>query len=359
MTLRILYVAYPMFPISASVPGGAEQVLWTLEREMAARGHSTAVATCRGSQVAGRAVATGVAPIDLDAFEERKTQHEDAVIAEVQRAQAAGDPYDIVHDMSGSFWERAREVNAPVLATLHLPKTFYWRRAFDAVPSNVCFNCVSLSQQTDFEDIPHLLGVINNGIRVKDFPVPDAAREDYLLWIGRICEEKGPHIAIEVARRAGLPIILAGEVYRFSYHQQFFEREIWPRVDDTRVKRVGRLSFADKLKLLSRARALLVTSSVPETSSLVAMEAMACGTPVVAFNFGALPEIVADGVTGFLVNNADEMIGAIGQAGKIDPNACREQVELNYPAARMAQEYEQMYARLIRMASGTSTGASA
>lgn len=355
--MRILYVAYPMLPISASVPGGAEQSLWMLERELAGRGHQTAVAACEGSQVAGKLVATGVAPGELDAFEQRKAEHEDAVIAEIHRAQTAGEPYDIIHDHGGSFWQRAREVNLPVLATLHLPKTFYWRRAFDAVAVNVYFNCVSLSQQRSFVDIPHMLGVVNNGIRVQDFPTPDGSHDDYLLWIGRICEEKGPHVAIEIAKQAGLPLILAGDVYRFSYHQNYFEREIWPRLDNDRIKRLRPPSFADKVKLLSRARALLVTSSVEETSSLVAMEAMACGTPVVAFGLGALPEIVNDGVTGFLVNTPAEMVGAIGRTAEIDPQACREQVELNYPASRMAQEYEQMCARTIHQASRTSTGA--
>ncbi len=357
MKLRILYVAYPMLPVSASVPGGAEQALWTLEREMAARGHSTAVAACAGSQVSGRLVATGAAPEGLDAFEQRNAEHEDAVVAEIRRAQAAGEPYDIVHDEGGSFWQRARDVTAPVLATLHLPRTFYWRRAFDAVAANVYFNCVSLSQQTSFPDIPHLLGVINNGIRVQDFPAPNGPRDDYLLWIGRICEEKGPHVAIDVAQRAGLPIVLAGDVYRFSYHQNYFERAIWPRLDGDRVRRIGPPSFAEKLKLLSRARALLVTSSVAETSSLVALEGMACGTPVVAFRRGALPEIVNDGVTGFLVNTPDEMVDAIGRAGEIDPSDCREQVELNYSATRMAQEYEQMYVRTVQMSTRKSTGA--
>ena len=355
--MRILYVAYPMLPISASVPGGAEQALWVLEREMAGRGHQTAVAACEGTQIAGKLVATGQAPAELDAFEQRKTEHEDAVVAEIRRAQAAGEPYDVVHDHGGSFWQRAREVSAPVLATLHLPKTFYWRRAFDVVAVNVFFNCVSLSQQRSFVDIPHMLGVVNNGIRIEDFPPPGASRDDSLLWIGRICEEKGPHIAIEVAKKAGLPIVLAGDVYRFSYHQNYYEREIWPRLDNGTVKRIGPPSFADKLKLLSGARALLVTSSVEETSSLVAMEAMACGTPVIAFNLGALPEIVNEGVTGFLVNTPEEMAAAIGRTAQIVPQACREQVELNYPAARMAQEYVQMYARTIHMATRTSTGA--
>jgi len=181
------------------------------------------------------------------------------VVAEIVRARAAGEPYDLIHDEGGSFWQRAREIREPVLATLHLSKTYYWRRAFDAVSVNVYFNCVSQSQLRSFVDAPHILGVVANGIHVSDFPPPGGERDDSLLWIGRICEEKAPHVAVEVARHAGLPLILAGDVYRFSYHQSYFEREVWPRLDGNRIRRVQTPSFAEKLKLLSRARALLVT----------------------------------------------------------------------------------------------------
>src|SRR3954468_15042576 len=202
--MRILYVAYPMLPVSASVPGGAEQALWMLEREMAARGHTTAVAACDGSQVAGTLIGTGSAPTEIDMFESRKLEHENAVVAEINRAREQGEGYDLVHDEGGSFWQRAREVRVPVLATLHLPKAYYWRRAFDAISVNVYFNCVSESQARSFVDTPHLLGVIPNGIRATDFPLPSAEREDYLAWVGRICEEKAPHIAIQVAQQAGV-----------------------------------------------------------------------------------------------------------------------------------------------------------
>jgi len=355
--MRILYVAYPMLPVTASVPGGAEQALWTLELEMAARGHATAVAASAGSQVAGELVVTGTAPTELDVFEQRKAEHEDCVVAEIVRARAAGEPYDLIHDEGGSFWQRAREIREPVLATLHLPKTYYWRRAFDAVSVNVYFNCVSQSQLRSFVDAPHMLGVVINGIHVSDFPPPGEERDDSLLWIGRICEEKAPHVAVEVARRAGLPLILAGDVYRFSYHQSYFEREVWPRLDGNRIRRVQTPSFAEKLKLLSRARALLVTSSVDETSSLVAMEAMACGTPVIAFRRGALPEVVDDGVTGFLVDTAEEMVRAVPDIADIDPQACREHVERNFPATRMADEYERLYARVIESAAKSGSTA--
>jgi glycosyltransferase involved in cell wall biosynthesis len=345
--MRILYVAYPMLPVTAAVPGGAEQALWTLEREMAARGHRTSVAAAAESEVAGRLVATGPAPVELDAYEHRKLEHENAVVAEIVRARETGEAYDLIHDEGGSFWQRAREITEPVLATLHLPKSYYWRRAFDAVSANVYFNCVSQSQLRSFVDAPHMLGVVQNGIRVTEFPEPVGERHDYVLWIGRICEEKAPHVAIHVACLAGLPLVLAGDVYRFSYHQNYFEREIWPRLNGTTVRRVQAPAFVEKLKLLSRARALLVTSAVEETSSLVAMEAMACGTPVVALGLGALPEVVADGITGLVVDTPEEMVRALARIADIDPRACREHVERNFSAARMADEYHSIYESVI------------
>jgi glycosyltransferase involved in cell wall biosynthesis len=272
------------------------------------------------------------------------------VISEIARAQAEGEPYDLVHDHGGSFWQRAREVRVPVLATLHLPKTFYWGRAFDCIAINTYFNCVSQTQLRSFADAPHMLGAIANGIPLRDFPLTPGPREDYLLWTGRICEEKGPHLAIEVARRAGLPLAIAGDIYRFSYHQDYFDREIRPHLDGQRVRHVSAPSFAAKIKLLANARAVLITSSVAETSSLVAMEAMACGTAVVALDCGALSEIVRNGVTGFVVQSIEEMVSALSRVSEIDPNACRARVEENFSATRMADDYERVYHRVVESA---------
>jgi glycosyltransferase involved in cell wall biosynthesis len=196
-----------------------------------------------------------------------------------------------------------------------------------------------------------MLGVVHNGIDLERLPWLSTAlaSKDYLLWLGRICEEKAPHVALDVSEASGLPLAMAGRVYPFSYHQRYFEREV--------VRRLGRNSQATfiesptfwvKLDLLQRARALLITSLIEETSSLVGMEAAACGTPVVAFRRGALPEIVANGRTGFLVDSADEMLQALGRLDEIDARACREHVERNFSAARMADDYERIYRRVLQ-----------
>ena len=345
--LRILYVAYPMLPVSVESCGGAEQMLWTLEAEIARRGHRTMVAACEGSQVTGELFATGAAPREPDQYERREAEHAAMILAYLTRVQPSPQRFDLVHDESGWFWRHASESGTPMLATLHLPREFY--PAFDRLPRNLSFNCVSDSQLRTFADLPGVLGVVRNGIRLKLFPETEVHRETYLLWMGRICEEKGTHVAIEVARRAKMPLVIAGDVYPFSYHRAYFERAIRPHLTQGWVRYAGRPRFEEKLDLLRRARALLLTSLVDETSSLVAMEAMACGTPVVAFRRGAIPEIVRDGITGFLVNSSEEMARALQGTGEINSRVCRTHVEQNFSASRMAAEYERLYQTIAEL----------
>jgi len=339
----ILFVAYPMLPVSNASCGGAEQMLWTLERELASTGISTAVAACAGSRIHGELLATGTAPQEPDQFERREHEHNQAVLEFCRTRE-----FSIVHDKSGHFWPHAAQLDVPVVATLHLPRSFYPEGAFESVAANVFFNCVSESQAESFRDLPNFAGVVANGIALDRFPLtksPQASKRDYLLWMGRICPEKGTHLALDAARRAGMKLIVAGAVYPFSWHRQYFEREVEPR-----LRAAGRMAefveappFARKLELLQNARALLIPTLAPETSSLVAMEAMACGTPVIAFGSGAVPEVVAEGETGFLVKDVEEMAEAVVRVGRIEPRRCRARVEDHFSAARMAEDYQRLY----------------
>jgi glycosyltransferase involved in cell wall biosynthesis len=155
-------------------------------------------------------------------------------------------------------------------------------------------------------------------------------------------------MALEIAARAGLPIKIAGQVYPFSYHQQYFEREVVPR-----LQRMANATFVSaptaelKRRLLRDAEVLLITSLADETSSLVAMEAAASGTPVVAFRRGALVEVVRDGVTGFLVEGVDDAATALQRIPEISPAACVRHARKNFSAAKMAEGYLQVYERLV------------
>lgn len=348
--MRVLYVAYPLLPVTENSAGGAEQMLWTVEREMASRGHETAVAACSGSGVAGELIATGDASDEADRFEQRDAEHCANVVECVLQRESLGKAFDLVHDESGRFWRCGSALNTPVLATLHLPRHMYSPRLFENIAHNVYFNCVSESQARTFGDLPRFAGVVKNGIAIERFSLAQHKGE-YLLWIGRMCEEKGPHLAIDVAERAGVPLVMAGAMYPFSYHQQFFAREIAPRLSG--ITYIEWPSFEEKVKLLQNARAVLLTSTVDETSSLVAMEATACGTPVLAFRRGAFPEIVEESVTGFIVETVDAMAQAVGRVGQISSKACWERVERHFSASRMTADYEALYDRVIGWQKGS------
>ncbi len=338
----ILFIAYPMLPVSDASCGGAEQMLWTVEKEMAARGYRTHVAACNGSRVSGSLVATGSPPSAADSFESRAEEHAQCISRALGRNQ-----YDVLHDKSGFWWPRAAEVSAPVLATLHLPRNFYDERLFASIPSNVSFNCVSESQACGFQDLPRMAGVVPNGIALERFR-PSYKKDGYVLWLGRICPEKAPHLAMDAARRAGIKLVLAGRVYPLSWHQLYFEQQVRPRLERAGqdVEWVEQPTFEHKAELLRRARAVLLPTLAPETSSLVAMEAAACATPVVAFPNGALPEIVQDNVTGYLVHDVNEMAHAIADVEGLWPEDARTHAERHFSAKRMADRYEQLYVEI-------------
>lgn len=347
---RILYIAYPLLQVHDESAGGAEQVLWTLEREIARSVTHTTVAASAGSRVSGELFSTGDPCMRPDDYERRRVEHEDRVVEFVRRRAREGNAFDLIHDHSGSFWKRAAEVDAPVLATLHLPRSFYPAGSFDYVPANVSFNCVSDSQARSFADLDALAGVVPNGIALDCFEaVSDVAQNDHqgLLWLGRICEEKAPHLALEIAQRAGLPITLAGQVYPFSYHQKYFEREVAPRLRSIPNARFISAPSAElKRHLLRESQALLITSLAEETSSLVAMEAAASGTPVIAFRKGAHAEMVREGVTGFLVEDLDHAVLALQNISSISQETCVQHAQKNFSAIKMAEKYVQLYERL-------------
>src|ERR1700678_82769 len=209
--LSILYVAYPLLTVSPESAGGAEQMLLAVEREMAAAGHHTTVAAAAGSQVNGRLLATGKPADGPDQCEQREREHSARILEYLEKH---AEEFDLIHDQSGSFFRHAAQCRLSVLATLHLPRGFYREDYFGDVPPNLSFNCVSHSQAERFQDLPNFLGIVANGIAVKDFPLT-GSKENYLLWLGRVCEEKGPHLAIAAAERAGLPLVIAGQVYPF------------------------------------------------------------------------------------------------------------------------------------------------
>jgi glycosyltransferase involved in cell wall biosynthesis len=169
---------------------------------------------------------------------------------------------------------------------------------------------------------------------------PNYAPEGYLAFLGRICPEKGPETAIHLAREVGLPLKIAAKIGRAD--RVYFRRTIEPLIDGRNVEFVGEIDETQKSEFLGNAAALLFPICWPEPFGLVMIEAMACGTPVIAFSCGSVPEIVEDGLTGFVVE-PEQAVTAISQATKLDRHAVRTRFEQRFTARHMAEKYVEVY----------------
>jgi len=197
-------------------------------------------------------------------------------------------------------------------------------------------------------------GVVPNPIDTQEWPLV-RGKDDYLLWVGRMAPEKGAHRAIAAARLAGLRLVLAGPVQ--PAQRRFFERDVAPHVDDDRVRYVGEVLGERKRRLFSRARALLMPIRWPEPFGMVMLEAMVCGTPVIAFPEGAARELVRDGETGFLVDDERAMARACAALHRIDAARCRASVAGRFDVRRVAQAYEQVYRSVAESAARAGAAA--
>ncbi|MGE5647490.1 MAG: glycosyltransferase [Acidobacteriota bacterium] len=337
----VLSVAYPLAPVRPDASGGAEQVLGMLDEALVRAGHRSIVIAAEGSRVAGTLVAVpqpeGI--FDKAALVRAEARHLEAVREAVRRHQPG-----LVHMHGQDFHAYMPPPGVPVLVTLHVPRQWYSPRAFGAARAGVYFNCVSETQRAQWEDRLPGVETIANGVPVALFNA-GVPRRDFALALGRIAPEKGTHIAATAAELAGIPLVIAGEVYRFPEHERYFREQILPRLSDT-VRLAGPVGFQRKRRLMAAAGCVLLASQAPETSSLVAMEALACGTPVIAYPAGALAEIVEHERTGFLVRTPGEMAFAIRAAGRIDPEECRAAARRRFSAAGMVERYFALYRQL-------------
>ncbi|SHK04337.1 Glycosyltransferase involved in cell wall bisynthesis [Roseomonas rosea] len=341
--LSILSVAYPLAPVGSDAVGGSEQVLSALDRALQAAGHRSIVVAQEGSAVAGtlHPVPRPRGPLDEAAL--RRAEDETAsAIGAVLRTEHV----DLIHLHGIDFHAYLPPPGPPVLATLHLPPSWYPMRALDPPRPRTWLHAVSASQNAALRCRQDArLPPIPNGVPVEELARFRHARRGHALMLGRVCPEKGQHHALDAAHAAGMPLLLGGEVFPYEAHERFFAEEVRPRLDACR-RFLGPLGFARKRRLLASARCLLVPSTAPETSSLVAMEAAACGTPVIAFRAGALPEVVEHGRTGFLVEDAGEMAQAMARVGELDPEEIRHVARERFSRSRMAADYIALYRRL-------------
>ena len=361
----VLSVAFPFAPVGPCAVGGAEVILSQIEAALPQLGFRSVVVAHADSKPQGRLYPTPVPRGEID--EARKSSVEAAQQANIDRALLEN-PVVLIHMHGLSFHRYRTPAHLPVLVTLHLPPTWY-PEAIWSLPSNYHFVCVS---ETERQACPEIfrgrVEVIGNGV-----PLPDATRlraeGRYALILSRICPEKNLHTALDAARIAGLPVMLAGGIFPYEAHQRYFAEQIQPRLTHSgqhhstqavssagriEARFLGPVTGSAKARLLARAACLLQPSLAPETSSLVCMEALASGVPVIAMASGAIPEIVEDDRTGFLIpptpgtgpEAAQCLAEAMGRLSKLSRQTCRAVAEERFSLETMLQSYGQLYRRL-------------
>lgn len=355
MRLTVLSIAYPFAAVEPDSVGGAEQILSLLDHALVSAEHRSIVVARQGSQIKGDLFETAVPDGIID--EHAKTwvykRHQENIDRALRTHKV-----DLIHLHGIDFHQYRLPSDVPALATLHLPPSWYPNEIWNRQTNFVQLQCVSRSQRKDCPPEAGNLPVVENGI--PHYPESSHSKRRFVLSLGRICPEKNLHVALDAGKLAGVPVVLGGQVFPYPEHLQYFEEKIRPRLDAQR-RFLGPLHRERKLRFLRSAKCLLLPTLAPETSSLVAMEALAAGTPVIGFPSGAIPEIIEHGVTGYLVKNAQEMAAAIPLAEKIDPEICRQTAIRRFSQQRMVDQYLSLYRDILlsRIAGGVHNDAAA
>ena len=339
--MRIAQVA----PLHESVPprlyGGTERVVSYLTEELVRMGHEVTLFASGDSQTRARLVPCAPHSLRLDETCVDPNAHHALMVEKVFQS---AEQFDLIHFhidyLHYSLW---RNSGLPYLTTLHgrldLPDLVPLYREFDETP------LVSISDNQR-RPLPwaNWLGTVHHGIPMEQFPFFEKPGK-YLAFLGRISPEKRVDRAIEIAISSGVPLKIAAKIGKPD--QEYHEAVIRPLLGHPLVEFIGEISDAQKAEFLGNARALLFPIDWPEPFGLAMIEAMAVGTPVIAYPCGSVPELVDDGVTGYVVRSIEEAAQAVDACSHFDRSACRERASVRFSARRMARDYEAIYNRIL------------
>jgi glycosyltransferase involved in cell wall biosynthesis len=362
--MKIAHIAPPWITIPPKNYGGTEIVLYNLVEEQVAQGHDVTLFAPGDARTSARLISFFPHAL-IDAGVPWQGHLKAYYHLYKAVAYLKDHDFDIVHTHLSSS---ADMYLFPLTAHLALPHvmTLHSHFPFDRVQSwtgdaDDCYMewalsvpMIVISEHARAErTLPlNVVGVVHHGLPLAHFQPTVKQPERFFVWLGRFVPEKGPHLAIEAAKKAGVPIVLAGTI---DQHMQesvdYFDQVIKPHIDHQQVKYIGPVDMAQKLDLLSRARGLLNPIQWEDPFGMVMIEAMAVGCPVIAFARGAAPEIVADGRSGFLVHDVNEMAHCISRIDELDRMVVHAHAEHHFTAQAMAEKYTKVYKKIIASSS--------
>jgi glycosyltransferase involved in cell wall biosynthesis len=341
--MRIAQLAPPWITVPPAGYGGTEWVVQQLCDGLAARGHDVRLYATGDSHTAAALCALfprempdriGVTPFDA--------RHTSFAFADIEQSE-----FDLVHDHSGFIAVAfSRYLATPMVHTVHCAFDEFTEGFYEQFAREVGYICISEYQRSMAPPGMDWAGLAYNAIPAEEWPYT-TSKDDYLLAFGRVCEAKGFHHSIAAAKRLGRRLIMAGVLQ--APYRTYFHEMVEPHIDGDQIVYEGEVTMERKRELFAGASAFLFPITWPEPFGLVMIEAMACGTPVVAMRQGSVPEVVDDGKTGFVVDadDLDAFVAAVGRVGGIDPAVCRRTVEERFTVERMVDSYEAIYRRYL------------
>lgn len=343
--MRIGVIAPPWAPIPPVLYGGIEVIVDQLATGFQDAGHDVLLFTT------GDATCAVPRRHHLDQAEGRRIGY---TAPELRHVLAAYDVMrdwgaDLVHDhtLAGPVHAASRssgdKLPFPVVTTMHNQFDVELTDIYRRVAGEVAIVAISHAQRRPVPDLP-IARVIHHGIRAADFPVGDG-QGGYCLFLGRMSPDKGPHRAMEAAYKAGMPLLMCAKM-RDPWEFDYFDEYVRPYLNED-IQYLGEVPHERKLELLAGAAALLFPIRWNEPFGMVMIEALACGTPVLAFPEGAVPEVIEDGRTGFLCREVADLSEAIGRIGELDRATCRGAVEGYFSADRMVREHLELFTTLL------------
>jgi glycosyltransferase involved in cell wall biosynthesis len=342
--MRIAQIA----PLTESVPprlyGGTERVVSFLTEELVALGHDVTLFASGDSQTSAELASAWHCALRFDPDIRDAIAPHMLMLEQVRRR---ADEFDVLH-CHLDYWPFSllERQPTPFITTLHgrldLPELSPLYECFPEVP----LVSISDAQRSPLPDA-NFMATVQHGLP-EDLLTPQPVLPSYLAFLGRICPEKRVDRAIRIARETGIKLKIAAKVDRVD--EEYFRDAIRPMIDGTEIELIGEISDEQKPDFLSGAIALLMPIDWPEPFGLVMIEAMACGTPVIAYNRGSVPEIVEHGVNGLIVNDEAGAVAAVDVARRMSRKAVRSSFERRFTARRMAEDYVALYRRLVARA---------
>jgi glycosyltransferase involved in cell wall biosynthesis len=348
--LKIALIVNPLIPVPPEQYGGIERIVYVLIQELIKMGHDVTLYAHPDSQPGCK----------LKGYRESEIYgSKDLIKINLLTSAILFQNFDIVHTFgrmsniaSLMFFKQPKIVSYQLPPTLSQVKKAVKIAHKNALYFTACSNFIA-NQINDIGNVT----TIYNSVDMADYQFKaDVDADAPLVFLGRIQQEKGTAIAIEIALKTNKKLVIAGNIPAEQIHQQYFNEQVRPFIDQDRIRYIGPVNNAQKNELLGNACAMLMPVTWDEPFGIVMAEALACGTPVIGYNRGAVPEVITNGSTGFICNNINEMIDGVNNIPSLSRSSCRQLAEEKFSSAVMAKQYEQLYKRIVSRTKSQESG---